>query len=76
MRKKQNVDQIIEETQQRTFLENNQQYKEFNDLAKEVAQLPREQQAKVVIFAQGVIAATAAEGLARMLEELKAQGKW
>ena len=37
MRKKQNVDQIIEETQQRTFLENNQQYKEFNVLAKEVA---------------------------------------
>lgn len=60
MRKKQNVDQIIEETQQRTFLENNPQYKEFSDLAKEVAQLPKEQQAKVAIFAQGVIAATAA----------------
>jgi hypothetical protein len=60
MRKKQNVDQIIEEAKERNFLENNPQYTEFKDLAAEVAQLPKEQQTKVALFAQGVIAATAA----------------
>jgi len=60
MRKKQNVDQIIKETKQRDFLERNPELKDFHELAKEVAQLPKDQQTKVALFAQGVIAATAA----------------
>ena len=60
MRRKQDADKLINEAQQRAFLESSPEYKEFTDLAEEVAQLPREQQAKVALFAQGVIAATAA----------------
>lgn len=60
MRRKQDADQIIEETKQRDFLERSPEHKEFLDIAKEVAQLPKDQQTKVALFAQGVIAATAA----------------
>jgi len=60
MRRAQDAEKLINEAQQKRFLENSPEHKEFLDIAKEVAQLPKDQQTKVALFAQGVIAATAA----------------
>ncbi len=60
MRVKQDAEKLINEAVEARAIENNPELAEFRDIAREVATLPREQQTKVALFAQGVIAATAA----------------